>query len=130
MESSPAENRGEGEAEKHRVEKDEPADSRVGVLAEDHKSDEPHRWALKIELLGGEVCQWDADSAKKCVECAHKGVVEIIWVSLSGLELEGSVVSSQVPRESDQHLSKGWMDVEVELSLEVVRSELSEAALC
>lgn len=68
VESSPAENRGKGEAEKHRVEKDESADSRVGVLAEDHKSDEPHRWALEVELLSGEVCQRDADGAEEGIE--------------------------------------------------------------
>lgn len=130
VKSSPAEDRGEGKAEKHRVEEDESADSRVGVLAQDHESDKPHSWALEVELLSGKVCQWNADSAEECVKCAHEGVIEALWVPLSGLELEGSIVSSQVSRESDQHLPKRWVDIEVELSLEVVGTELSEAVLC
>ena len=48
VESRPAKDRCEREAEKHRVEKNEPADSGVRVFKEDHHSDQPDSGSLEI----------------------------------------------------------------------------------
>lgn len=48
VESRPAKDRCEREAEKHGVEKNEPADSGVRVLEEDHDSDQPDCGALEV----------------------------------------------------------------------------------
>ena len=55
VEPGPAQNSRECEAQQHRVEKNKSADSRVGVFAENHKSDEPHCWSFEVELSGSVV---------------------------------------------------------------------------
>lgn len=120
VELGPAEDGGEGEAEEHRIEKDETADGGVRVLAEYSQRDEPYNWTAEVQLLGGKVCQRNADSAKSRVEETHEGVVQLRRVGLSRLEFERAIVSSEVSRQTDEHLSERWVDIEVELALEVV----------
>jgi len=98
VESRPAKNRCEREAEKHGVEKNEPADSGVRVLEENHDSDEPDGGSLEVQLPRCEVGQRDAGSTERGVENAHEGVVELLGVCLPRLELERSIVSCQVSR--------------------------------
>lgn len=79
----PAENRGNGTAEEHRIEQDEPADGRVRVFAKNHERDEPHSRTLQVELFRGPIGHGHADSAKQGVELAHKSVVDIFRICLS-----------------------------------------------
>jgi hypothetical protein len=127
MEFGPAEDCGEGEAQEHRVQQNKSADGGVGVFEQDHHGDEPHGWASKVELLRSEVCQWHADCAECGVEESHEGVVHFLGVLLSRLEFEGAIVTSQVARETDKHLSERWVDIEVELAFQIVGAELSKA---
>ena len=120
MELGPAEDGCEGEAEKHRVEQNEAADGGVRVLAEHCQGDEPDSGPPKVQLLRGEVCQRYADGAEGRVEEAHEGVVQFFRVRLARLELKRSVVSCEVAREADEHLSERRVDIEVEFALEVV----------
>lgn len=105
MESGPAKDSCEGEAQQHRVEKNESADSRVGVFAENHKSDEPDSWSLEVELPGSVVGQRDTDGTEEGIERTHERVVQLLGVSLSRLKFERAIVSSQVSREPYEHLS-------------------------
>lgn len=126
MEFGPAQDSCEGKAQKHRVEEDESADSGVGVLAEHHKRNEPNGRAFEVHLAGSEVCQWDTDSSKEGVESAHEGVVELIGVFLSGFEFEGPIVACHVSGQSNQHLSKRRVHIEVEFTFEVVGTEFTK----
>jgi len=58
---------------------------------------------------------------------SHEFVVQLIRVCLSRLELERAIVSSEVARETDQHLPKRGVDIEVELAFEVMGTEFAEA---
>lgn len=127
VELGPAEDRGESKAQKHGVEKDETADGGVRVLAKNSQGNKPDGGSSEVQLLRSEVGQWDADSTERGVEKAHEGVVQLLGVCLARLELKRSVVSCEVSGETDQHLAKGRVDIEVELALEVVGAELAEA---
>ena len=127
VELGPAEDRGECKAEKHRIEKNETADCGVRVLAENSQGNEPDGRSAEVQLLCGEVGQRYADSTECGVEEAHEGVVELLGVCLARLELERSIISCKVSRKTDKHLAEGRMDIEVELALEVVGTELAEA---
>ena len=127
VEPSPAENSGESEEQEHAVEQDEPADRGVAVLEQDHGCHEPDGRALEVQLLGSEVRERNAERAEGGVEQAHESVVELFGVCLAGLELEGAVVVGEVAGEANKHLSKRRVDIEVELALEVVGTELAEA---
>jgi hypothetical protein len=118
---------GDSATEQHGVEQDETADGGVGVLAEDHEGDEPDGGAGELELAGRVVCHGDAHYTEEGVEDSHKGVVDLLGVLLSGLELEGSVVASENTRQADQHLSERWVDIEIVFVLDVVAAELAEA---
>lgn len=83
VELGPAKNSGHCTTEKHGVEKDESADGRVRVLAENHEGDEPHSRALQIELFGSPIGHGNADGAEQGIELAHKGIVDIRRVGLS-----------------------------------------------
>ena len=129
MELSPAKNRGKCEAEQHGIEENEPADSGVRVLEENHHGDQPNGGSPEVELPRREVRQWNADSPEKCVKHTHEGVVELLWICLSRLEFKRPIVPCHVSREADQHLSEWGMDIEVELALKVMRTELPETGL-
>lgn len=102
VEFGPAKNSSHGTREEHGVEKDEAADGRVRVLAEDHQRNEPDRRTPQVELLSGPVGHGNTDGAEEGVELAHKGVVDIFGVSLAGLELERAVVTCKVARQTDE----------------------------
>lgn len=127
VELGPAEDGGEGKEQKHRVEKDEPANGRERVVTQDHQRGQPACRLAEVQLLGRVVCQGNAESTEGRVEGTHKGVVELLGVDFAGLELEGSIVTSQVAREANQHLSERRVDIEIEFALEVVGAELAEA---
>jgi hypothetical protein len=127
VESRPAEDRGESEEQKHAVEQNEPADRGVAVLEQNHGRHEPDSRALEVQLLGGEVRERNAKRAKGRVEQAHESVVELFGVCLAGLELEGAIVVGEVAGEANKHLSKRRVDIEVELALKVVGTELAKA---
>ena len=127
MEPGPAEDGCESEEQEHAVKQDKSADRSVAVLEQDHSSNEPDRRPLEVELLCGEVCERNAEGAKGGVEQAHESVVELFGVCLAGLELEGAVVVGEVAGEANKHLSERRVDIEVELALEVVGTELAEA---
>jgi hypothetical protein len=129
VEASPAENGGEGKEEKHRVEQNEATDGGVRVLEQNHQGDKPGGRLAEVELLCSVVGQGNTQSTECCVELAHKDVVDLLGVSLTRLELEGTVVSGQVTRKANQHLSQRRVNIEVELALQVVRSELAEMRL-
>jgi hypothetical protein len=129
VEASPAEDGGESKEEKHRIEQDEATDGGVRVLEQNHQGDEPGGRLTEVELLCSVVGQGDAESAKGCVELAHKDVVDLLGVGLTRLELEGTVVSGQITRKANQHLSQRRVNIEVELALQVVGSELAEMRL-
>jgi len=111
MELGPAKDSGKGTAEKHRVEKDEPADGSVRVLTKNHQGDQPDSGALEMKLSRGIVGHRDADDAKKSIEGAHEGIVDIFGVFLPGLELERTVVTGEDAREADQHFTEGRVDI-------------------
>jgi hypothetical protein len=129
VEAGPAENGGESEEEKHRIEQDEATDGGVRVLEQNHQGDEPGGRLAEVELLCSVVGQRNAQGAEGCVELAHKDVVDLLGVSLTRLELEGTVVSGQITRKANQHLSQRRVDIEVELALQVVGSELAKMRL-
>ena len=126
VEPSPAEHSGEGEAKKHGVQEDEATDCCIRVFAKNHQGYEPNSWSLEVHLPSSIVGQRNGNSAEECVERSHNSVVELIGVFLSGLEFEGAIVTCQVSRKSNQHLSKGRVNIEIELALQVVRAEFAK----
>ena len=126
VELGPAEDGGECEAKKHRVEENETADSGVRVLAENSQGNKPDCRAAEVQFLCGEVGQGHADGTERGVEQAHEGVVELLRVGLATLKFERPVVSCKVSRGTDEHLAERRVDIEVELALEVVGTELAE----
>jgi hypothetical protein len=129
VEPGPAEDGGESEEQEHAVKQDEPADCSVAVLEQDHCSDQPDRRPLEVELLCGEVCERNAESAKGGVEQAHESVVELFRVGLAGLEFEGTVVVCEVAGQTDEHFAERRVDIEVELAFEIVGTEFTEAVV-
>lgn len=129
MESRPAHCRREGEAEEHRVQQDETGDGGIGVLKQNHQANQPDGGAAKVQVPGRVVREWNANCTEQGIERPHEGVVDIFWVFLARLELKRSIVTGKVAREANQHLAKGWMDIEVELAFEIVGAEFSEAIL-
>lgn len=127
VELRPAEDGGDSTAQQHGVEQDETADGGVGVFAENHQSYEPDSRTSKLELPSSEVGQGDAKNTESCVEDTHDGVVNFFGVLFAGLELEGTVVSSEDSRETNKHLAKRRVNIEVVLMLDIVRTELAEA---
>lgn len=130
MELGPAQSGGNGTEKKHRVEEDETADGGVRVLAENHESDEPDGRELEAKLLGGIVGHGNTHGSPESVELAHEGVVDFRGVGLAGLELERSIVTSKQSAQTNEELSGRRVDIEVELALEVVATELSETVRC
>lgn len=88
VEASPAENGGEGEEQKHRVEQDEAADGRVRVLKKNHEGDKPSRRLAEVQLLCSVVSQRNKQSSESTVELAHENVVDLFGISLARLEFE------------------------------------------
>lgn len=129
VEPRPAEHSSESEEKQHTIKQDEPADRSVAVLEQNHSRHEPDGRALEVQLFGGQVCERDAERAEGGVEQAHESVVELFRVGLAGLELEGTVVVGEVAGEANKHLSERRVDIEVELALEVVGTELAEAVI-
>jgi len=129
VETSPAENSGESKEEKHRVEQNETTDGGVRVLEQNHQGDEPSGGLAEVELLCSVVGQGDAQSTESCVELAHEDVVDLLGISLTRLELEGTVVTGQITRKANQHLSQRRVDIEVEFALEVVRAKFAKMRL-
>lgn len=129
VEPGPAEDGCESEEQEHAVKQDEPADRSVAVLEQNHGSNQPDRRPLEVELLGGEVCERDAECAKGGVKQAHERVVELFRVGLAGLEFEGSIVVCEVAGQTDEHFAERRVDIEVELAFEVVGTEFTEAVV-
>lgn len=102
MEFGPTQCRGNGATEEHRIEQNESANGCVRVLAEHHKRDEPNRWTPQVKLLGSPVGHRNANSTKKGVELAHKGIVDFFRIGFARLEFERPIVSSKVARETDK----------------------------
>lgn len=105
MKFGPTQGRGDSAAEEHRIEKDESADGRVRVLAENHERDEPHRRTPEIELLCCPVSHRDANGTEKGVELAHEGVVDFFRIGFARLKFERPIVSSKVARETNEKFS-------------------------
>lgn len=126
VEFGPAEDSGESEEEQHRVEQDEPADGGVRVLEKDHHGNQPDSELLEAQGFGSVIGDGNAKRAESRVEEAHEGVVELWRVCLAGLELKGTVVACQVAGQTNQHLAERRVNIEIELTLQIVRSELSE----
>ena len=129
VEPGPAEDGCKSEEQEHAVKQDEPADRSVAVLEQNHGSNQPDRRPLEVELLGGEVCERDAECAKGGVKQAHERVVELFRVGLAGLEFEGTIVVCEVAGQTDEHFAERRVDIEVELAFEVVGTEFTEAVV-
>jgi hypothetical protein len=99
---------------------------RFRLTTENHKRDQPGGTLGPSHLLASVIGQWNTESTECSVEDSHEGVVDLWWVGVSRLEFERTVVTSEVSRETDQHLSERRMDIKVEFTFEVVRTELSE----
>jgi hypothetical protein len=81
------------------------------------------------KLDGGVPAERDHSDTEAGEEDAHADVRDVVGVYLSALKLELAVPAGQKAGEPDQHLSERWMDVEVELALDVVPAELAEVGL-
>ena len=81
-----------------------------------------------MQLFRREVCERHTQRTTCAIELPHEDVVKVISVGLSGLELEGAIVSCEIARKSDKHLSERRVDIKVELALEVMGAEFAEAA--
>jgi hypothetical protein len=118
---------GKGEAQQHGVEENEPRDGGVGVFKQYHQTDQPDSRPAEIHLPSRIVCKRNTHDPESRIEHAHEGVVDVFWIGLAGLELERPIVTGQVTGQTNQHLSQGRMNVEVELALQVMRAEFSKA---
>ena len=129
VELRPAENSGEGEEEQHRVEQDESANGCVRVLKQNHQGDEPHCRLAKVQRLCSVIGQGYAESAKGRVELAHERVVELFRIRLARLEFKGAVVAREPAREPNKHLAQRRVNIKVEFTLEVMRSEFAKTGV-
>ena len=127
MKSSPTQDGGKCEEEKHRVEQNEPGNGGVGVLEEDHHRHKPHCWPPEVQFSRGIIGQRYTQCPEGGIEHAHKGVVDFRRVRVTGFELERPVVSCQVTRESNKHLAEWRVHIEIELALEIVGTEFTKA---
>ena len=107
VELSPAEDGGDSAEEEHRVEQDKAADGGIRVLAEDHEGDEPDSRSPQVQLLGREVGQGNAQDPPESIERAHEGIVKLLGIGLTGLELEGAIVSGKDTGETDEDFAEG-----------------------
>ena len=117
MELCPASNGREGEAEEHGIEEDEARDGGIGVFAQDHEGDEPDGGTFEVQFASGEVGKRDGDNAEQGIEDSHEGVIELRGVGFTRLELEGSVVTSEISGQAHEHLAQRRVDIKVELAL-------------
>lgn len=126
VELGPAENSGNSSAKKHRVEENEAANGGIGVLAKDHESNEPNSRALEMKLSCSVVGHRNADNAEEGIEGTHEGIVDIFGVLVARFEFERTVITSEDSGETNEHLAKGRMDIEVVFVLDVVATELAK----
>ena len=129
MEPSPTHGRGKRETKQHRVEQNESGDGRVRILAQHHQTDQPDGGSAEVQLSSGVVRQRNADDTESGVESSHEGIVHIFRVLLAGLEFKRSVVACKIAGQANKHLSEWGVYIEVELALEVVRTEFTEMGL-
>lgn len=142
MESSEAEHGRESEEEQHGVQENESRDGGIRVIwgmsalvrarlraqltTEDHQSNQPGSALGPSHLLASVVGQWNAEGTECSIKDSHEGVVDFWWVFGTRFEGKRAIVTSEITRETDQHLSEWRMDIEVEFTFKVVRTELSE----
>lgn len=126
VELCPTEGRGEGEAKKHRVKQNESGDSGIRVLEQDHQADEPDGSSPETKFASGVVRQWHTDDSECSIKDAHKSIVEVLGVCFAGLELERPIVTSQKTGQSNEHLPKRWVYIEVKFAFQIMRAKLSE----
>jgi hypothetical protein len=105
MEPSPAEYSSERKTEEHGIQKDESANGCVGVLAQDHKCNEPNSRALEVQLARSIIRKRYANSPEESVEGTHEGIIEFIWIFLPRFELERPIIACKVAGETNEHLS-------------------------
>jgi len=60
---------------------------------------------------------------------SHRNVGHRVRVGIARLELETTVITGEQARQSNEHFAEGRVDVEVELALEIVRSEFAKVCL-
>lgn len=120
VESCPAEGSGEGEAEKHRIQKNKSGNRGVGILAKHHQGDKPDGWTAEFQFSRSIVCKWNAYDTEESIEDTHEGVVNFRRVFLARLEFERSVITSQETRQSNKHFTQRRVDIEIEFSFDVV----------
>lgn len=129
VELGPAKGSSHSTAEQHRIEEDKTANSGVRVLAKDHQCNKPDSRSAEVKLAGGVVGHGNADDAKQGIESTHKGIIDILGVLVARFELERSIVSTKNTRQSNKHLSKRGVDIEVVFMLDVVAAEFTKAVI-
>jgi len=120
VESDHAVHGSKSEEEQHRIKQDESTDGSQRVLTQNHQGNQPDSSSLEMQFLSSEISQWNAKSSKGRVKYSHKSIVEFFGVYFARLELERAIVSSQVSGQTDEHLSKRRMDIEIKLSFQVM----------
>jgi hypothetical protein len=120
VESGKAEHGRESEEKQHGIQQNEAADGGVRVLAQNHQGHEPSTSLRQPELLCRVVRQRNAERSEGGIEDSHEGVVDLRRVFLSGLEFERAIVTGQVSRQTNEYLPQRRVDIEVELSFQIM----------
>jgi hypothetical protein len=112
-----------GGCKQHGIKQDESTDGKVGVIAQDQDGCKSACRERHAQFLRSIVGEWDHDSAKESIEDTHESIIDI-RVCCARFESKGAIVTSQSSRESNKHLSQGWMHIKVKVALDVIGAEL------
>lgn len=144
MELCETEDRKECEEQQHRVEEDEPRNGKPRNICpanqkqpetpstkdqhttKDHKRRQMTRPPTHPKLHGSIPPKRDHSHTKRRQHNPHRDIRHLIRVNLPTLKLEAAIVACQQACKTDEHLAEGWMHVEIELALEIVRAEFAE----
>jgi hypothetical protein len=99
------------------------------LTAENHDCNHMTCTPAHAELNRGVPSKWNHGHAEAREKNSHGDVRHIVWVLFSALELEAAVKTREETSETHKHLAERWVDIEVELALDVVSAELAEVGL-
>ncbi len=71
----------------------------------------------------------DHHHPKRSQDDSHSGVGYVLGILNAGFEFEPSIISREQTCQTNQHLSERWVDIKVEVAIDVVGAELAEMCL-
>ncbi len=99
------------------------------LTAQNHQSNQVACHPGHPELHRRVPAKWYKRDTKRREDDAHGDVGDVLGIHRAALERERAIVAGEEASEADDDLAERGVDVEVELALDVVRTELAKVRL-